>query len=240
MKKLISYIWPITKQIESVVNGTLEITWINGKKVLDTKSANYSYGSLQRILKFGLSKTDVSAVSKILLLGLGAGSVVKTLRDDFKYEGKITAIEYDEVMIAVAEKEFNVASDASLEIIGGDAFLHVNQTNKTYGIVIIDLFIDKEVQPQCYTFSFWKSILPLVEAGGFVIFNAGFNPMQDVKLDNIMEAFKRDLSFSKYEKVESTNTLIIGKKSLHTSAQKTINSIKNEDIIFRYYSKGLK
>lgn len=104
MKRFLSYIWPITKRIESAVNGTLEITWINGKKILDTKNANYSYGSLQRILKFGLSKTEVASTSDILLLGFGAGSVVQTLREDFNFTGKITAIEYDDIMISVAEK----------------------------------------------------------------------------------------------------------------------------------------
>lgn len=66
MKRFLSYIWPITKRIESAVNGTLEITWINGKKILDTKNANYSYGSLQRILKFGLSKIEVTGQIKKL------------------------------------------------------------------------------------------------------------------------------------------------------------------------------
>lgn len=212
MKRFVSYIWPITKHIESAENGTLEITWINGKKVLNTKSANYSYGSLQRVLKFGLSKTGVSAVSKILLLGLGAGSVVQTLREDFEYKGEITAIEYDEVMIAVAEKEFNIASDNSLEIIVCDAFSYVNQAKKVNGIVIVDLFNDEDVQEACYSLNFWNSLAPLVETGGYVIFNAGFNRVEDTKLDKIMKAFKPVFDFHKYEEIENSNTLLIGKK----------------------------
>lgn len=218
MKKFLSYIWPTTKRIESAVNGTLEITWINGKKVLDTKNANYSYGSLQRILKFGLSKSDITGVSSILILGFGAGSVVQTLREDFNYKGEITAIEYDEVMIAVAEKEFNIASDDSLKIIAGDAFSYVNETNNEFGIVIIDLFLDKDVQEACYSIGFWKSITALVKTGGYVIFNAGFNNAEDIKLDKIREAFKLDFDFQKYEKVENTSTLLIGKKLPQTLA----------------------
>jgi len=218
MKRFLSYIWPITKRIESAVNGTLEITWINGKKILDTKNANYSYGSLQRILKFGLSKIEVTCTSDILLLGFGAGSVVQTLREDFNFTGKITAIEYDNIMISVAEKEFNLASDDSLEIIVCDAFSYVNQTKETKGIVIIDLFIDKEVQPQCYSFNFWKSLVRLVETGGYVIFNAGFNQTEDIKLDEIIEEFKLAFDFHKHEKIENTNTLLIGRKLPPTRA----------------------
>jgi|SRR5690554_2449183 len=212
MKKFLSYIWPTTKRVESSVNGTLEVTWINGKKVVDTKNANYSYGSLQRILKFGLSKTNVSSASNILILGLGAGSVVQTLREDFIFEGEITAIEYDEVMIAVAENEFNIICDDSLEIILGDAFLYVNQTNNEFEIVIIDLFIDKDVQEACYSIGFWKSITTIVKTGGYVIFNAGFNNTEVAKLDKIIEAFKLDFNFQKFEKVENTSTLLIGEK----------------------------
>ena len=54
-KKPFSYLLPITifKQ-KSTVSQTLEVTWTNGKLVLDSKNTNYSYGSLQRILRKGL------------------------------------------------------------------------------------------------------------------------------------------------------------------------------------------
>ncbi len=83
MIRLLSYIFPITKKIESEYNGTLEITWHNGKKHLNTKNANYSYGSLQKILKIGLQKIDLTNCKNILILGLGAGSVIETLDKRF-------------------------------------------------------------------------------------------------------------------------------------------------------------
>ena len=54
-KKLLSYFLPITifKQ-KSTVSQTIEITWTGGKLVLDSENTNYSYGSLQRILRMGL------------------------------------------------------------------------------------------------------------------------------------------------------------------------------------------
>ena len=108
MIRLLSYIYPITKKVESKYNGTLEITWHNGKKYLNTKNANYSYGSLQRILRFGLQKIDISQCENILILGLGAGSVIETLLKELKYENFVTAIEIDPVIIYIAKKEFNI------------------------------------------------------------------------------------------------------------------------------------
>jgi hypothetical protein len=32
MKRLLSYIYPVSIKVESEINGTLEITWFNGKK----------------------------------------------------------------------------------------------------------------------------------------------------------------------------------------------------------------
>lgn len=212
MKRILSYIWPITKQVKSAINGTLEITWINGKKVLDTKNTNFSYGSLQRILKFGLSKTDLTSVTDILVLGLGAGSVIQTLREDYDYAGKITAIEIDKVIIAIAENEFDITKDDSLEIIACDAFSYVKDTKKTYGIIIIDLFIDKDVQGQCFSSDFWKTLTPLIKKDGYVILNTGFNPSDTKKLDGIMEDLRLVYDFHKFEKVENTNTLLIGKR----------------------------
>jgi spermidine synthase len=51
-KKLFSYFIPINvfKQ-KSNISQMLEVTWADGELVLDSKNTNYSYGSLQRILK---------------------------------------------------------------------------------------------------------------------------------------------------------------------------------------------
>ena len=103
MIRLLSFFYLITRKINSDYNGTLEITWYNGKKQLNTKNANYSYGLLQKILKIGLQKIDLRPSKNILLLGLGGGSVIKTLRDDFDYQQYITAIDIDPVIINIAQ-----------------------------------------------------------------------------------------------------------------------------------------
>ncbi len=79
----------MTRKVTSKYSDTLEITWYNGKKHLNTKNANYSYGSLQAILKFGLEKIELKHMNSILLLGLGGGSVIETLRQDFNYQKQL-------------------------------------------------------------------------------------------------------------------------------------------------------
>ena len=131
MIRLLSYILPITKKVESKYSGTLEITWHNGKKHLNTKNANYSYGSLQTILKIGLQKIDITNCKKILVLGLGGGSVIDTLLNDFKYKNHITALDIDPVIIDIAKEEFNLSEKKNLKIICADAFDFINQITKS-------------------------------------------------------------------------------------------------------------
>ncbi len=55
-------------------------------KVLSSSHANYSYGALQRVLEYGLKQIDMRDVKNILLLGLGGGSVIETLRRDLEFD----------------------------------------------------------------------------------------------------------------------------------------------------------
>ncbi len=134
MKRLLSYIYPVTKTIASQYSGALEITWYNGKKYLNTKNANYSYGSLQEILKIGLEKINLQHCNEVLVLGLGGGSVIETLQNDFNYKGHITAVDIDPVIIQLAKDEFNIRESEKLAIICADAFNPMRLDSQTIGV----------------------------------------------------------------------------------------------------------
>lgn len=84
MKKALNNLWPLTRKIRSQHSGFLKITWFNGKKVLDSKNPNYSYGSLEKVLDYGLSLTKAERSSEVLVLGLGGG-VLGLLRKKYKF-----------------------------------------------------------------------------------------------------------------------------------------------------------
>ncbi|KAA1248181.1 spermidine synthase [Aquimarina sp. RZ0] len=214
MKQLLSYLWPVTKKTKSRINGSLEITWINGKKVLDTKNANYSYGTLQKILSYSLSKINISSSSEILLLGLGGGSVIQSLREDFKHIGKITAIEIDPVIINIAAQEFNIIPNHSLEIICDDALTYVDTCKNTYELIIIDIFIDNTVPQAFYEIALWEKLISLLKPQGYILFNAGIYLKEKDKLNDLKSTFASQLVFTSYENILGTNTILIGEKSL--------------------------
>jgi predicted RNA methylase len=210
MKRLLSYIYPVSKKIKSDLNGTLEITWYNGKKHLNSKNANYSYGSLQRILKFGLDKIDLSKVHSVLLLGLGGGSVIETLRKDLNYQKHITAIEIDPVIIDLAKDEFQINEFENLNVICDDAFHFVEKNNNTFDLIIIDIFIDTRVPNQFLDIPFWEFILKRKSTNGTILFNASLEKSLGKKLDTIINYLKSHIyKVDVYKKVNQTNTIII-------------------------------
>lgn len=209
--KIASYFIPVTSHTyESDISGTIEITWFNGKKMVDTKNANYSYGALQKILHFGLNQIHMKEVNSILLLGMGGGSVIETLRNHFNYTKPVTAIELDETMITIAAKEFGIKNSDALQIIHANAFEFLEQTHHKYDLVIIDLFIDTEVPEAVYSSTFFNSVNKCLNTKGQFIFNAALGK------NKLPDSFYKDLnqfSIKQFHKVEKANTIIIGRKN---------------------------
>jgi hypothetical protein len=78
---------------------------------MDSKNTNYSYGSLQRILRRGLQSIGFKYIkdcNSILVLGIAGGSVIKTLVNEIDYEGEITGVEIDPEIISLADKYFKL------------------------------------------------------------------------------------------------------------------------------------
>lgn len=172
LRRLLSYLFPITRTVQSAISGPLEVTWRKGHKVLDTRHANYSYGSLQQVLRYGLLFVEPRQANHMLLLGLGGGSVVATLRNELHYEGHITALELDPVVIELAATEFGIHPDARLEIVCADAFDWIRTApDARFGLIIVDLFVDLHLPAGLQTASFWQNVRRVLQPGGYVLFN---------------------------------------------------------------------
>jgi len=209
MIRLLSYIYPITKKVKSVYNGTLEITWYNGKKLLNTKNANFSYGSLEEILKIGFKYINLKNTKNILLLGLGGGNVIKNLHEKYNYKGEITAIEIDPVIIKIAKEEFGIDNSDRVKIICKDAFEFVTNNKEIFDFAIVDLFIDDTIPLQFFSTSFWKNLINTDQ----LLFNASLNENNKKQLNGIIQFLtKNNFNVRQLDDVNKTNTLIIAVK----------------------------
>ena len=149
IKRLLSYILPVKiYEKHSEISQSLEVTWNNGKLVLDSKNTNYSYGSLQKVLRKGLVAIGFQKICEmqdILVLGVAGGSVIKTLVDDVKYRNNITGVEIDKAVVELSNLYFGLNQIENYTAILADAKEYVSNTSKKYDLLIIDIFEDSKM-----------------------------------------------------------------------------------------------
>jgi spermidine synthase len=172
--KIISYLVPITlKTYRSSISGELLIVAENGKKVLNTRQVNYSFNSLHRIFKAAFKKTGLplSNDSKVLMLGLGAGSIAHIIRNEYQSKASITAIEIDPVVIEIAKTEFGIEQLQPIYIVQGDAIEYVLNLTSNFDIICVDLFVQDRVPQKFLHAEFIDQLITSLNPGGKIYFN---------------------------------------------------------------------
>ncbi|MDI5888790.1 MULTISPECIES: spermidine synthase [Flavobacterium] len=218
IKKIFSYLIPIKiYETKSSLSKSIEVTWANGELVLDSENANYSYGSLQRILRLGLKNIGYEKIvpmNHILVLGVAGGSVIKTLVDEIKYKGKITGVEIDPEIINIANTYFKLDKVKNLEIVIDDAFEFVLKTKTKYDLIIIDIFQDTTMPNFLFETFFINRICSLLKSRGFILFNTMLlNESQNLRNKKyVSEFYKNQFKIRTIPRVEVHNELIVIEK----------------------------
>jgi len=219
-KKLLSYFIPVNiYKRKSALSKNLEITWNNGQLVLDSENTNYSYGSLQRVLRKGLKAIGFQTVAKmehILVLGVAGGSVIKTLVDEIAFKGKITGVEIDAEIIEVANTYFQLDQIPNLEIVIDDAFEFALKTKEKYNLIIIDIFQDTLMPNFLFEKFFANRMGTLLQADGWLLFNTMILDNEHEKRNaQYVSEFDPDVfSVKCLPRIESHNELILIHKKL--------------------------
>ncbi|RUT68163.1 spermidine synthase [Flavobacterium cupreum] len=218
IQKIFSYLIPIKIfKKKSARSKVIEVTWANGELVLDSENTNYSYGSLQRILRYGLRTIgykNILEMDHILLLGVAGGSVIKTLVDEIEYKRKITGVEIDPDIIQIANQYFNLDQIKQLEIIIDDAFEFVLKTKEQYNLIIIDVFEDIKMPNFLFEKFFSERVCSLLKNRGFILFNTMIlDEAHNVRNRKYISEINPKLFTSKMlPRIEDHNELIIIEK----------------------------
>ena len=215
--KFFSYFIPINvHKKNSAISNTLEVTWNNGELVLDSKNTNYSYGSLQRILRKGLKYIGFERIKNfenILILGVAGGSVIKTIVDEIKFKGKITGVEIDAQVVEIANKYFKLNEIKNLELVVDDAFEFVLKTKEKYDLIVIDIFQDTKMPNFLFEDFFINHVNSLLKVNGFILFNTMVIYEKDrIRNVDYKKKFGGNYSLRMYPKVEIHNELFTIKK----------------------------
>lgn len=217
-KKLLSYIIPVNLyKTDSVISKSIEINLYNGELVMDSRNANYSYGSLQRVLRFGLKKIDFEKIREmqdILVLGLAGGSVVKTLVDEVNFTGSITGVDIDSEIIKIANTYFELDKIPNLRVIIDDAQKFVKQREQKYDLIIVDIFQDRNMPGFLFEKSFADDLKALLYKNGVILFNTmKTNPKDERRNTELKLHFsQQNIDIFVFSEIEKYNELIILKQ----------------------------
>ena len=133
-------------------------TNING----NTQNSNWNY------LPFSTAiASKVPAGSKSLLLGLGGGSMANALLAGLQTE--VDAVEFDPRIAGVARDFFNL--NPAVKVIVDDARHYLETTNKTYDLILFDLFKGETQPPHLLTLECFQRAKSLLSKEGIIIVN---------------------------------------------------------------------
>lgn len=215
LRRILSYFIPVKiDSRNSLLSKKLEVTWNNGELVLDSQNTNYSYGSLQRILRKGLKKIgyqEIAQMQEILVLGVAGGSVIKTLVDEIKTNAQITGVEIDAEVISLANQYFGLDSIDQLQIVIDDAFEFVLKTKKQYDLIIVDIFQDTQMPNFLFESFFAQRLLEILSENGVILFNTmTLNEKDNLRNEEYLKMLAtKSCEITLLPRVEDHNQLII-------------------------------
>ncbi|GIV37086.1 MAG: hypothetical protein KatS3mg032_1465 [Cyclobacteriaceae bacterium] len=171
---LLSYIVgiPVEKQ-PSRISGKLEVWLQNGRYVLHSTAANYSFDTLHVVFQrtFRHIRVQHKNPARVLVLGLGAGSIPAILYDELQLQPEITGVEQDEVVVQLAQKYFNIQRYKHLKVILDDAIRFMQCCAEKFDLVINDVFVHTDVPEAACQTNYLHKLVQCTATGGTGLFN---------------------------------------------------------------------
>ena len=134
--------------------------------------------------------------TKVLVVGLGAGSMVRFL-ERYDPEVEIVAIDIDPEIVAIAERDFGTRPGPRVRIEAADGFAFVRDSTERFDVVYMDAFLkpseatDSTGAPLALkTAGFYAQLKARLTADGAVVFNLNSHEGLDDDLAGIGASFR--------------------------------------------------
>jgi spermidine synthase len=151
LKRLLSYVHPVRlREGAGEFNPRLEMLLYRGRLQLATKEALYSDGNRYSpaLITVEALKDFLPAVTNVLVLGSGLGSLVLVMKDT-GYTPKFTLVERDKVVLRWAMESLDDLQ-ADILPVCADAQEYMQKNELKYDLIFIDIF-DSMVVPEFVT-----------------------------------------------------------------------------------------
>ncbi len=202
LKKIASYIWDIPiATYNSPYNPHLQVVWSGGRKMLHSKNANYSYGSLHEVFSEACTRIskEISEAKSILVLGFGAGSILHILEKNYNYQNKLVGLDYDPIIFEIYQKHFAPEIKLQPELVVADAKKYLQTTNEKFDLIFIDLFQDLKTDSLLFSRELPSLLRTHLENDGTIVINTIIQNSEDKNA-----AFELLMNFGKIYKSVST------------------------------------
>lgn len=174
LQKLLSYFYEIPiEKTHSKYSGSLEVTLHQGEWKLSTSNAIYSFGKHYTSYKIAFKKLHIEDfnIKKILILGVGLGSVVRLL-DQQKSIESIVAVDIDPVIIELAKKYWpETSKKIKTTFYTADAVKWISKNTEKFDLIISDIFIDIETPENVTTHQFLSKLSPIINENGILMYS---------------------------------------------------------------------
>lgn len=167
------------EKINSPINGEISVVEQFGKRKIIVGGLTQSGPMAEEVWKEGIKEIKEQYL-KILILGLGGGSLVKLINQYFP-QAKIIGVEIDPLMISLGRKYLDLKKAKNLEIIIDDASnfirrkaLLIEKTKERrslFDLIFVDLYLGNNVPENCQNKLFLQNLKKILRKNGMVVFN---------------------------------------------------------------------
>lgn len=126
------------------------------------------------------------SLKQVLVLGLAGGDAIRVVQRQHS-EAQVTVVEWDPVMVDLAKTLCRFSRKHMLEIITADAVDFVSQTQRTFDLIIVDLFRGETPEPRLTADEMIASLTRILNPAGYLL----LNPFKNVFL---IPAFEKKFS----------------------------------------------
>ena len=130
---------PRANRVEVKRSGKGRALWIDGTFASWYEPGNAITGSVWDALAAPLLLLPKPRRDRVLILGLGGGSVARVVRA-LASKARITAVEIDAGVVRAARRWFDL-DGLDVEVVKGDARLYLERTRRSFDVILEDVFV---------------------------------------------------------------------------------------------------
>lgn len=192
----------LIEEQSSLYNPNLYVVLKKGRLQLCTQAAIYSYADKYDNFRDAFDAIRISdkKIQKVLLLGLGLGSIPYMLEKIYGCLFDYTAIEIDPVICQLAEKYVLSDLDSMIQIYPIDALDYFQWNVEKFDLIAMDIFQSATIPTQFESVEFMHRLKNTLNPEGILLFN---------RLDDDLSNQERNKQFlTDWMKVFSTGQYI--------------------------------